>query len=65
MLDRTPPVHKYSTVVATVFDSFLAELRDQQVVDAATIKRLETSLTQGEFSVDKLRTALFSEDPLQ
>ncbi len=60
-----PAARKYSTVVATVFESFLRELQDQHIADASIIKRLEASLAQGELSVDKLRTALFSEDPLQ
>ena len=56
---------KYSTVVSTVFDKFIGELRDRGLIDSTVLSRIEAALAQGDSSVDKLRKALFSEDPLQ
>ncbi len=59
----TNEVKVTSAVVKTVFENFIQELK-QAAVDPPAIERLQAALDEGQASVDKLRNALFVEDPL-
>lgn len=51
-------------VVQTVFADFLSRLEKDSSLDSATIERLRDALTKNQYSVEKLKAALFSEDKL-
>lgn len=51
------------TVVTGVFENLIQRLLADESVDRSTIERLRVALLEDqEYSVDKLRQALFSED---
>ena len=51
-------------VVQTVFADFLSRLEKDSSFDAATVERLRDALAKNQYSVEKLKAALFSEDKL-
>jgi hypothetical protein len=52
------------SVVDTVFDDFTSHLEQGGLVDSVVITRLRDALRKKQYSVEKLRTALFAEDNL-
>lgn len=53
-----------STAVQAVFDDFVSRLRAETNINPVAITEIETALCGGQYSVDKLRAALFTEDSL-
>jgi hypothetical protein len=53
-----------STAVQAVFDDFVSRLRAETNINPAAIAEIETALSNGQYSADKLRAALFTEESL-
>jgi hypothetical protein len=51
-------------VVQTVFADCLSRLEKDSSIDSATVERLRDTLGKNQYSVEKLKSALFSEDKL-
>lgn len=51
-------------VVQTVFADFLSRLEKDSSLDSATVERLRDALAKNQYTVEKLKVALFSEDKL-
>ena len=64
MAESTNRVGMPQGVVQTVFADFLSRLEKDSSFDSATVDRLRDVLGKNQYSVEKLKAALFSEDKL-
>jgi hypothetical protein len=53
-----------SSAVQAVFDEFISRLRAETSINSAAIAQIETALSCGQYSADKLRAALLTEESL-
>ncbi|MCU1248730.1 MAG: hypothetical protein JWQ49_1759 [Edaphobacter sp.] len=53
-----------STAVQEVFDDFISRLQAETNINPAAIAEIETALACGQYSADKLRAALLTEESL-
>lgn len=64
MPQENVPDKPKKTVLETVLDDFISNLEKNAAVENTTIVRVQQLIKAKEFGIEKLKTALFSEDAL-
>jgi hypothetical protein len=64
MAESLPTSDLPQSILETVFNDFTSRLEHEGSVDAGVIARLRATLGKKQYSVEKLKNALFSDDKL-
>lgn len=64
MAEFAPTGGMPQSILETVFDNFTSRLEQEGSVDAGVVARLRATLGKKQYSVEKLRTAMFSDEKL-